>query len=116
MQNYIENALCTSTKFFLFFESFVLSYTKGRRNCLTPLNILTLFEGGISTAQEQVSRLDELAAPTSYVAPSTEEELGYLAYFRQVCKRYNIVFADADSDERDFSQSEWPKGYYPKRA
>ena len=70
----------------------------------------------MSTAQDKFSRLDELAAPTSYVAPSTEEELGYLAYFRQVCKRYNIVFADADSDERDFVIRMAEKGYYPKRA
>ena len=42
--------------------------------------------------------------------------MGYLAYFRQVCKRYNIVFADADSDERDFVIRMAEKGYYPKRA
>lgn len=67
-------------------------------------------------AQDKFSRLDELAAPTGYVAPSTEEELVYLTYFRQVCKRYNIVFADADPDERNFVIRMAEKGYYPKRA
>ena len=67
-------------------------------------------------AQDKFSRLDDLAAPADYVAPSTEEDLGYLAYFRQVCKRYNIVFSEADSDERDFVIRMAEKGYYPKRA
>lgn len=51
-----------------------------------------------------------------YYVPSKAELLAYLAYFRQVCKRYNIVFADADSDERDFVIRMAEKGYYPKRA
>ena len=67
-------------------------------------------------AQDKFSRLDELAAPADYVAPSTEEDLGYLSYFRQVCKRYNIVFSEADQDERDFVIRMAEKGYYPKRA
>ena len=37
-----------------------------------------------------------------YVAPSTREDLAYIAYFRQACKWYNIDFASADQDERDF--------------
>ena len=67
-------------------------------------------------AQDKFSRLDELTAPTNYVAPSTSEDLGYLVYFRQVCKRYNIVFSEADPDERDFVIRMAEKGYYPKRA
>lgn len=66
--------------------------------------------------QDKFSHLDELAAPAGYVAPSTEEDLGYLAYFRQVCKRYNILFSEADQDERDFVIRMAEKGYYPKRA
>ena len=32
----------------------------------------------------------------------TIDDLAYIAYFRQTCKRYNIDFASADQDERDF--------------
>ena len=66
--------------------------------------------------QDKFSHLDELAAPADYVAPLTEEELGYQSYFRQVCKRYNIVFSEADQDERDFVIRMAEKGCYPKRA
>ena len=52
--------------------------------------------------EEEYLKLDELAAPDGYVAPSTSEDLAYIAYFRQTCNRYNIDFASADQDERDF--------------
>lgn len=47
-------------------------------------------------------KLDELAAPDGYVAPSASGDLAYITYFRQTCNRYNIDFASADQDERDF--------------
>lgn len=47
-------------------------------------------------------RLDDLAAPDGYAVPSTNKDLAYVTYFRQTCKRYNIDFAIADQDERDF--------------
>ena len=50
--------------------------------------------------EEKYLRLDDLAAPDGYVAPSTIEDLAYITYFRQTCRRYNINFAIAD--ERDF--------------
>ena len=37
--------------------------------------------------EEKYLRLDDLAAPDGYVAPSTNEDLAYIAYFRQACKR-----------------------------
>lgn len=52
--------------------------------------------------EEKYLRLDDLAAPDGYVAPSTSEDLAYIAHFRQACKRYNIDFASAHQDERDF--------------
>ena len=52
--------------------------------------------------EDKYLRLDDLASPDRYAAPSTSEELAYIAYFRQTCKRYNIDFASADQDERDF--------------
>ena len=53
-------------------------------------------------SEEKYLRLDDLAAPDGYVAPSTSEDFAYIAYFRQTCKRYNIDFDSADQDERDF--------------
>lgn len=47
-------------------------------------------------------KLDELAAPNGYVVPPSEEDLDYVVHFRQVCRRYQIDFAKADEDERDF--------------
>ena len=49
--------------------------------------------------QEKYAKLDDLAAPNCYVAPPTSEDLSYVVHFRQICKRYNIDFSSADSDE-----------------
>ena len=67
-------------------------------------------------AHNRFSRLDELDTPNSYVTPSTEQDLAYTAYFREVCKRYNIDFATADADERKFAMRMVDKGFIPKRA
>lgn len=48
------------------------------------------------------TELDLLAAPDSYVAIPTAEDLAYTKHFMQVCRRYNIDFSTADADERDF--------------
>ena len=61
-------------------------------------------------------RLDDLAAPDGYVAPSTSEDFAYIAYFRQTCKRYNIDFTSADQDERDFVIRMAEKNFAQKRA
>lgn len=66
--------------------------------------------------QERFLKLDDLAAPNGYTAPSTSEDLAYIAYFRQTCKRYNIDFASADQDERDFVVRMAEKGFAQKRA
>ena len=52
--------------------------------------------------QEKYAKLDDLAAPNCYVAPPTSEDLSYVVHFRQICKRYNIDFSSADSDEKNF--------------
>ncbi len=67
-------------------------------------------------ADNGFNRLDELGAPNSYVTPPTEQDLAYTAYFREVCKRYNIDFAAADADEREFVMRMASKGFFPKRA
>lgn len=60
--------------------------------------------------------LDEAAAPNSYVAIPSEEDLSYITHFRQVCKRYQIDFAQADEDERDFVIHMAEKSFAQKRA
>lgn len=40
--------------------------------------------------------------PDQYVAPSTQADIEYIARFRQTCKRYNVDFPTADSDEKEF--------------
>lgn len=66
--------------------------------------------------EEKYLILDDLAAPNGYVAPSTSKDLTYIAYFRQTCKRYNIDFASADQDERDFVICMAEKNFARKRA
>ena len=48
------------------------------------------------------TELDRLASPNGYVAIPTAEDSAYTNHFIQVCRRYNIDFSKADSDERDF--------------
>ena len=65
---------------------------------------------------EKYLRLDDWAAPDGYVVPSTNEDLVFIASFRQTCKRYNIDFASADQDERDFVIRMAEKDFSQKRA
>lgn len=66
--------------------------------------------------QEKYMKLDDLAAPNEYVVLPSEDDLDYVIRFRQVCKRYNIDFAKADQDEREFILRMVEKSLYPKRA
>ena len=65
---------------------------------------------------EKYLELDALAAPDSYVAPPTKENLAYVVHFRKTCQRYQIVFAKADSDERNFVIHMAEKTFLQKRA
>lgn len=65
---------------------------------------------------QAIKQLDALGAADGYVTPPTESDIAYAAYFRSVCKRYNIDFASADQDERDFVIRMTEKGFFPKRA
>ena len=60
--------------------------------------------------------LDALAAPNGYVAPPTKEDLAYVVHFRKTCQRYQIDFAKADPDERDFVIHMAEKTFFQKRA
>ena len=66
--------------------------------------------------QEKFAKLDDLAAPNGYVAPPTSEDLAYVVHFRQICRRYNIDFSQADSDEREFVMRMAEKSFCKKRA
>ena len=66
--------------------------------------------------EEKYLKLDDLAAPDGYVAPSSDEDLAFSASFRQTCKRYNIDFASADQDERDFVMLMAEKNFAQKRV
>lgn len=66
--------------------------------------------------QDKYTQLDELAAPHSYVVPPAADDLSYVLYFRQICKRYNINFAKAGPDERAFVVRMAEKGFCTKRA
>ena len=65
---------------------------------------------------EKYAKLDDLAGPDAYVAPPGKSDLDYILHFRQICKRYNIDFAKADQDERDFVVRMAEKGFYAQRA
>ena len=65
---------------------------------------------------EKYAKLDDVAGPDSYVALPDKNDLEYILYFRQVCKRYNIDFAKADQDERDFVIHMAEKGFYFQRT
>lgn len=65
---------------------------------------------------DKYCELDRIAAPDHYVAMATPEDLAYLSFFRDTCKRYNIDFVNADHDERDFVIRMAEKGFYKKRA
>ena len=73
----------------------------------TPKRITTTIEPG--TLYPSHEAID-------FYAPSTNEDLAYIAYFRQACKRYNIDFASADQDERDFVIRMAEKNFAQKRA
>ena len=65
---------------------------------------------------EKYLELDALAAPNGYVASPTKEDLAYVAHFRKTCQRYQIDFAKADPDERDFVIHMAEKTFMQKRA
>ena len=65
---------------------------------------------------EKYLELDALAAPNGYVVPPTKEDLAYVVHFRKTCQRYQIDFAKADSDERDFVIHMAEKTFLQKRA
>ena len=66
--------------------------------------------------QEKFSQLDDLAAPAGYAAPPTRDDLAYVIHVRQICRRYQIDFARADQDEREFVVRMAEKTFCAKHA
>ena len=59
---------------------------------------------------EKYLELDALAAPP------TKEDLAYVVHFRKACRRHQIDFAKADSDERGFVIHMAEKTFLQKRT
>ncbi len=47
-------------------------------------------------------KIEDHGSKVGWVAPPTQEDKDFLAYFRKVCKRYNIVPSKATKLEYDF--------------
>ncbi len=67
-------------------------------------------------AENPYTELDRLAAPDGYAAIPSEEDVAYMIRFRQICRRYQIDFIEADDDERDFVMRMTEKSFLQKRA
>ncbi len=65
---------------------------------------------------EEYAKLDDLAGPDSFVTPPNQTDLAYILHFQKTCSRYNIDFATADEDGRDFVIRMVEKSFYAMRA
>ena len=72
--------------------------------------VSTPFCGGLTMKNHDQIELDALAAPP------TQEALAYVVHFRKTCQRYQIDFAKADQDERNFVIHMAEKTFFQKRA
>ena len=60
--------------------------------------------------------IDDLGAVSGYVAPMTEEDRDFIAYFRSVFKRYNISPSKATRLEYDFVMRVAESEFYLQQA
>ena len=60
--------------------------------------------------------IDDLGAVSGYVAPMTEEDRDFIAYFRSVFKRYNISPSKATRLEYDFVARVAESEFYLQQA
>ena len=63
-----------------------------------------------------LSEMDAHGAENGWVRPLTEEDKEYFAYFRSVCKRYNITPSKATRMEYDFVTRVAESEFYLQRA
>lgn len=65
---------------------------------------------------QYLQQIEEHGAENGWVAPITLEDSDYLAHFRAVCKRYNIVPSKATRLEYDFVTRVTDSEFYLQKA
>lgn len=65
---------------------------------------------------QYLRQMEQHGAEAGWVAPLTPEDGEYLAHFRAVCKRYNIVPSKATRLEYDFVTRVTDSEFYLQRA
>ena len=65
---------------------------------------------------EQMMKIEEHGEAHGWVAPMTQEDRDFFAYFRSVCKRYNITPSKATRSEYDFVTRVAESEFYLQQA
>ena len=65
---------------------------------------------------EELAEIESLGAENGWVAPMTEEDRAFFAYFRSVFKRYNISPSKATRPEYDFVTRVAESEFYLQKA
>ena len=66
--------------------------------------------------KQYLSELESHGAENGWVQPLTEDDQEFFAYFRSVCKRYNITPSKATRMEYDFVTRVAESEFYLQRA
>lgn len=66
--------------------------------------------------RQYLRQIEEHAAQNGWVSPVTQEDREYLACFRSVCRRYNIVPSRATRLEYDFVTRVAESEFYLQQA
>ena len=66
--------------------------------------------------KQSLGAMEAYGAENGWVAPLMEEDKKYFAYFRSVCKRYNITPSKATRMEYDFVTRVAESEFYLQRA
>ena len=66
--------------------------------------------------KQYLGEMEAHGAENGWVSPLTEEDKEFFAYFRSVCKRYNIIPSKATRMEYDFVTRVAESEFYLQRA
>ena len=66
--------------------------------------------------REKLLQIEEHGADHGWVAPMTQDDRDFIAYFRSVFKRYNIVPSKATEMEYEFVTKVAESEYYSQQA
>ena len=66
--------------------------------------------------RQYLQEIEEHGEQSGWVEPLSQEDLDFLAYFREVCNRYNIVPSRATRLEYDFVTRVAESEFYLQRA